>query len=186
VTQEQFITKDSGEREEFDSGMKRDTEAGKPRFDLMLPEGVPYDEQILTRFAMLLSRGAEKYDARNWEQGDSEDEIARAKSSAFRHFMQWICGERDEDHMAAVIFNLMVVETIERKIRLASEPDFNELARDILGLEESQAEKPDRETHIHINFEPMPVQHEHVADAVQASFERRRHVGGYIPPTLTM
>lgn len=112
----EFITKDSGEREQFESGMQRDTESGKPRFDLMIPEGVPFEEQLLTRFAMLLSRGAEKYDARNWEQGDSEKEIDRAKSSGFRHFMQWICGEIDEDHAVAVIFNIMVVETIKRKI----------------------------------------------------------------------
>lgn len=117
----EYVTKDSGAREEYDSGMKRDTEAGKARFDLILPEGVPYEEQILTRFAMLLSRGAEKYDARNWEQGDSEAEIARAKSSAFRHFMQWITGETDEDHAVAVMFNLMVVETIRRKMQIAKD-----------------------------------------------------------------
>lgn len=119
----EFITKDSGEREQFESGMQRDTESGKPRFDLMIPEGVPFEEQLLTRFAMLLSRGAEKYDARNWEQGDSEKEIDRAKSSGFRHFMQWICGEIDEDHAVAVIFNIMVVETIKRKLQREREAD---------------------------------------------------------------
>jgi hypothetical protein len=111
-----FTTKDSGERQHFDSGMQRDTEAGKPRFDLLLPEGVPYEEQLLTRFAALLGRGAVKYDARNWEQADSADEIARAKSSAFRHFMQWICGETDEDHAVATMFNIMVVETTKPKV----------------------------------------------------------------------
>lgn len=119
----EFITKDSGEREQYESGMQRDTESGKPRFDLMIPEGVPFEEQLLTRFAMLLSRGAEKYDARNWERGDSEKEIDRAKSSGFRHFMQWICGEIDEDHAVAVIFNIMVVETIKRKIEREREAD---------------------------------------------------------------
>lgn len=127
-----FVTKDSGQREHFDSGMQRDTESGKPRFDLMIPEGVPYEEQLLTRFAMLLSRGAEKYDARNWEKARGEEEVARAKSSAFRHFMQWFCGERDEDHATAIIFNIMVVETtrpkIDGRVNFDESSDDDELA----------------------------------------------------------
>ena len=111
-----FITKDSGERATFDSGMQRDTEAGKPRFDLLLPANVPYAEQFLTRVASLMARGAEKYEDRNWEKADSEAELARMRSSAFRHFMQWITGETDEDHSAAVVFNLLAHETTAAKI----------------------------------------------------------------------
>ena len=111
-----FTTKDSGERQEWSSGMHRDTETGKPRFDLIVPEGVPFEEQLLTRFANLMARGAEKYTERNWEQANSMEEVKRAESSAYRHFMQWLCGETDEDHAAAVIFNLMVVETTLYKI----------------------------------------------------------------------
>lgn len=113
----EYITKDSGERQEFDSGMQRDTEAGKPRFDLLVPENVPYEEQLLTRFAALLGRGAEKYEQRNWEQADSWAELDRMKSSAFRHFMQWFCGETDEDHAAAVMFNLLAFETTLYKVQ---------------------------------------------------------------------
>jgi hypothetical protein len=112
----EFITKDSGERAQFESGMQRDTEAGKPRFDLMLPPGVPYEEQMITRFAALLGRGAEKYAERNWEQADSAAEMERMKSSAFRHLMQLLCGERDEDHAAAVIFNVVALETTRYKV----------------------------------------------------------------------
>ena len=32
----EFITKDSGERLEFNSGMVRDIESNKPRFDLLM------------------------------------------------------------------------------------------------------------------------------------------------------
>jgi len=112
-----FYTKDSGDRVEYDSGMQRDTEAGKPRFSLMLPKGVPYEEQFLTRFAALLARGAEKYDARNWEKAEGELELERYHSSAFRHLIQWIAGETDEDHAAAVAFNLMAAETVKYKMR---------------------------------------------------------------------
>lgn len=111
-----YVTKDSGERAQFESGMQRDTEKGKPRFDLMLAEGVPYEEQMITRFAKLLGRGAEKYNDRNWEQADSDAEMARMKSSAFRHFMQWMCGETDEDHAAGAIFNILAFETTKYKV----------------------------------------------------------------------
>lgn len=113
---QQYETKDSGERAEFDSGMQRDTEKGKPRFDLLVPLDVPYEAQLLTRVAALMARGAEKYESRNWEQADSEAELARMKSSAFRHFFQWLTGETDEDHAAATVFNLLAHETTKFKI----------------------------------------------------------------------
>lgn len=112
-----FITKDSGERAQFESGMQRDTQAGKPRFDLLHPVGVPYQHQFLTRVAELMARGAEKYDERNWEQADGIEELRRFKASAERHLMQWLADETDEDHAAAVVFNLLAYETTLYKIR---------------------------------------------------------------------
>lgn len=111
-----YTTKDSGGRAEFESGMVRDTEKGKPRFDLIIPDGVPYDSQLLTRFSLLLERGAEKYTERNWEKACSVQELGRYKSSAFRHFMQWFCSEDDEDHAAAVMFNLNAYEATKWKM----------------------------------------------------------------------
>lgn len=108
-----YPTKDSGERQEYDSGMVRDTQQGKPRFDLVIPEGVPYDAQMLTRWAALMARGAEKYGDRNWEKGRGTEELNRAKASAFRHFMQWFCDEADEDHAAGVFFNIQQVEILK-------------------------------------------------------------------------
>jgi len=105
-----FETKDSGIRQEYDSGMKRDSQEGKPRFDLLIPERIGFDDQILTRWARLMARGAEKYDARNWELGKASEERDRAKASAFRHLMQWLTDETDEDHAAAVFFNVQAAE----------------------------------------------------------------------------
>lgn len=132
-----FETKDSGERAQFDSGMQRDTESGKARFDLTQPLGVPYDEQLLTRFAKLMGRGADKYTERNWEQATGDAELARFKSSAFRHFMQWYAGERDEDHAAAVMFNLMGFEATSYKMGLAeavsdAEPEMDDWEASII------------------------------------------------------
>ena len=105
-----------GVRETYDSGMMREPDTGKPRFDLLLPLGVPYDEQFLTRIAALMARGAEKYEDRNWEVANSVSELDRMKSSAFRHFMQWLSGETDEDHAAAIVFNVMAAENTQRNI----------------------------------------------------------------------
>jgi hypothetical protein len=107
----EFETKDSGKRSEYNSGMVRDTNEGKARFDLIHPIGIPYKEQILTRFAELMGRGAVKYSARNWEKANGKEELDRFKESALRHMEQWVCGEKDEDHAAAVFFNIMAYET---------------------------------------------------------------------------
>ena len=85
----EYKTKDSGKRKEFDSGMKRDTNIGKPRFELILPKEIPYEDQLLTRWAKLMGRGAEKYAERNWEQASGESEYNRFKESAFRHFTRY-------------------------------------------------------------------------------------------------
>lgn len=139
-----YETKDSGKRAQFESGMQRDTQTGKPRFDLTAPLDIPYDEQLLTRFAKLMGRGADKYTERNWEQADSEEELARMKSSAFRHFMQWYHGETDEDHAAAVLFNLMAFEATQYKMREGrGEGVDNE---GFLGYFEAQYEKRKRES----------------------------------------
>ena len=121
-----FVTKDSGKRESYDSGMVRDTQDGKPDFSLMFPE-MPYNEQPITRFAALMTRGAEKYGRRNWQVANSQEELERFKASAFRHFIQWLTGEKDEDHMAAVMFNLVACEhtkfVIEKESKNARKDD---------------------------------------------------------------
>ena len=111
-----YTTKDSGVRAEFDSGMVRDTNAGKARWDLLIPEGVPYSAQLLTRFAELMERGAKKYQDRNWEKASGKEEIDRFKESAFRHFMEWYTGEMDEDHAVACLFNILGAETTQWKL----------------------------------------------------------------------
>jgi hypothetical protein len=105
-----YETKDSGTHLEYESGMRRDSQDGKPRFDLIRTKLQPYEEQMITRYARLLARGAEKYDPRNWEEGCGEEELDRAKASLLRHTEQLIAGETDEDHAAAVWFNAQAIE----------------------------------------------------------------------------
>lgn len=111
-----WTTKDSGERIGYASGMQRDVDTDKPRFDLIVPELQPYDQQMLTRWARLMARGAEKYGDRNWERACTHEEMMRFDSSAYRHFMQWFCGENDEDHAAAVFFNIQGSEYTRTRI----------------------------------------------------------------------
>lgn len=107
-----FITKDSGDRAQYASGMQRDSNAGKAKFHLLFPKEVPYESQFMTRVADLMARGAQKYSARNWELAAGGDELERFRESAARHLVQWLSGETDEDHSAAVVFNLMAAETL--------------------------------------------------------------------------
>jgi len=106
-----FETKDSGQREVFESGMHRDTTAGKVRYDLAV------DGPLFKRYAELMTRGAVKYDARNWMQANSAEELERFRQSAFRHFMQWFLGDTDEDHAAAVVFNINGAEYVKDRLR---------------------------------------------------------------------
>lgn len=103
-----YTTKDSGERVDFPSGMRRDVDTGKPRYDLI-------PRPMLRRWAELLARGADKYGEDNWQLADSPAELRRFRASAFRHFVQWLDGEGDEDHAAAVMFNIGAAEHVKGK-----------------------------------------------------------------------
>ncbi len=109
-----FETKDSGERAEFASGMVRDVDTNKTLWHKVA------DGPLLKRWAELLTRGAEKYPDEcglpNWMKASGEEELQRFRESAFRHFMQWYNGDTDEDHAAAVMFNLNGAEYVREKL----------------------------------------------------------------------
>ena len=106
----QFVVKDSGKREQFESGMVRDTTEGKVDYTLVL------DGPMFKRWAEHLTKGAVKYKKRNWMQANGEAEYDRFRESALRHFLQWIEGDRDEDHAAAVMFNINGAEYVANKL----------------------------------------------------------------------
>ncbi len=105
-----FETKDSGKREEFPSGMRRDTQDDKPRYDLV-------DRAFLRRWAELMARGAKKYGEENWRKAATAEELRRFQASATRHLFQWLDGDRTEDHAAAVAFNLAGAEMVAEKLK---------------------------------------------------------------------
>lgn len=99
--------KDSGERQEFNTGSVRDTRDGKGRFDLITPIG-------LKRLAVHYENGARKYGDRNWEKGQP---VSRYLDSAIRHLYAYLAGARDEDHLAAVAWNALAAIHTEQRVR---------------------------------------------------------------------
>ena len=104
-----YVVKDSGQRQEFERGMVRDISDGKTDYSLIL------DGPMFERWAAHLSKGAQKYDRRNWMMGKGDEVRERFRESAFRHFIQWWNGADDEDHAAAVFFNINGAEYNEEE-----------------------------------------------------------------------
>ncbi len=89
---------------ESSSGVLRGDKTGKLNFLLVR------DGPLLQRWATLLTKGAAERGDRNWMKASSTDDLERFKESAARHFEQWLNDETDEDHAAAVVFNMNGVE----------------------------------------------------------------------------
>lgn len=125
ATHEAFVTKDSGQREEFATGARRDVQEGKPRYDL-----VPVCS--LKRLADLYARGAAKYGEGNFEKGMP---YSRVYAALLRHAYQWREGDRTEDHLAAVAWNAFALmfyeEAVARGDLPASLNDFPPLVKEL-------------------------------------------------------
>jgi hypothetical protein len=100
--------KDSGERQEFETGAVRDTGTGKGRFDLL-------PSYAITRVAQHFENGAVKYADENWRKGIP---LRRYLDSALRHLFKFLEGQRDEDHAAAAAWNILALIETEEMIRL--------------------------------------------------------------------
>lgn len=101
---------DSGKRAWFESGMVRDVEDGKVKYDLVL------DGPMFERWAAHMTAGAEKYDERNWMLANGNEEFQRMRRSALRHMIQWWHGNDSEDHAAAVFFNINAAEYVSDRM----------------------------------------------------------------------
>ena len=107
--------RDSGQRQEFAGGMIRDTCEGKIDYTGLL------FGPLLKRWAAHTTAGRAKYPdvqlgVPNWTLAAGEAEYHRFRQSAFRHFMQYMAGETDEDHLAATAFNLNGMEYVREKL----------------------------------------------------------------------
>lgn len=96
--------KDSGMRRVFESGAHRDSDASKPRLDLL-------PLTALIRVSHHYAAGAKKYGDNNWRKGMPRQEFLK---SAFRHLVYLMLGRTDEDHAAALAWNVLgFIETEE-------------------------------------------------------------------------
>lgn len=115
-----FVTVDSGKRDTFESGAKRDTQDEKPRYDLI--PIIP-----LRRLADLYMRGAKKYGEHNYQKGIP---FSRIYSSALRHLHEFAEGLTEEDHLAAVVWNCFSIMFYQDQIEKGKLPkELNDLIK---------------------------------------------------------
>lgn len=104
--------KDSGKRQEFETGARRDTQDGKPRFGLIPSEP-------LRRLAFHYTNGAVKYGENNWTKGIP---MSRSWESLERHVQDFKAGKTDEDHLAAIAWNAFALMWYQERM-----PEMNDL-----------------------------------------------------------
>lgn len=92
---------------EFNTGAHRDTGANKLKMSL-----IPHDE--LNRVLKRYLDGAEKYGENNWKKGMP---LSVYYDSAQRHLFKWWNGDNDEDHAAAVIWNVLGAMWTEKNMK---------------------------------------------------------------------
>ena len=94
------------EKIEFETGAHRDTDEGKGKPSLISPV-------LIHRLGVLLAKGAEHYGADNWTKGMP---YRRTADSMIRHIFQWLAGDTEEDHLAAITFGAMCLMTYEEEV----------------------------------------------------------------------
>jgi len=145
----QLPIKDSGKRQSFATGAVRDTQEGKPRYDL-----IPV--HALSRLSQIYAQGRIKYPpeqkpgervpVENWRRGI---DTQRFMSSLLRHAYAYLEGNRDEDHMAQLVFNALgIIETEEMVYRrilppsLLTLPDWTKPGGNLQAPQVQPEEKP--------------------------------------------
>ncbi len=128
----EFVIKDSGKRQEFTTGARRDTQDGKGDYsriplewlhDLTLAlqrrgqdtdrlDLLPVEE--LLRLSAVYGKGAYKYGDYNWQKGIP---MSRYASSINRHMKDFAAGDRSEDHMMQLAWNCFAMAWTETAVR---------------------------------------------------------------------
>ena len=133
--------RDSGARQEFPTGAVRDVSEDKGFFHL----GVAIAAR---REAVLTERGARKYAADNWLKGEP---LSRFVDSACRHLLSHLVGLRDEDHLAAFLWNARGLLETEARVRAGLLPAELDDLRPALSPEDAWRMREEMER----TFEPV-------------------------------
>lgn len=140
------ITKDNKQHEQFGTGAKRDTQQGKPRFDLIPVEILDLLQQSYGGYPLEIDNTQERFTGWIDEEETRPDlipdiainrlaglmyrgaqkyaprnweagmPISRVYASLYRHLIQWVAGDTSEDHMSAVLWNAAVIITYENDV----------------------------------------------------------------------
>lgn len=106
--------------ETFTTGAQRDQQGDKLRYDLMSPLAAK-------RIARVFADGAKRYGDRNWEKGMP---FTRVLASALRHLHAYRLGDKGEDHLAQLAWNVEALLHYEEAIKGGTLPaDLNDLPR---------------------------------------------------------
>jgi hypothetical protein len=89
----------------FESGSKRDADETKPLVN-------HFDAYCRLRYGYLLRKGANHYGKNNWKLGQPDE---AAIESLNRHLALYEVGDRSEDHLSAIIFNVQLLMKNEEK-----------------------------------------------------------------------
>jgi cytochrome c peroxidase len=107
-----YVVKDSGQRRQFETGAVRDAAEGKGFFHCL-----PFE--ALEAAAKLYEAGAKKYGKNNWQKGMP---LSVFLDSLLRHALKLANGWKDEDHAAAVCFNVFAFIWTAAKVKSGELP----------------------------------------------------------------
>lgn len=112
MASDDFVTKNTVEKDKFVTGYQRNSAKGKGAHDAL-----PFF--ALTRDAALYERGAAEHGLNNWLKGAP---FTRTLQSSIRHLFQYMMGDRSEDHLAACRWGCAAVMTYEELIKRGELP----------------------------------------------------------------
>jgi hypothetical protein len=124
---------DSGARMTYDTGAMREPSTNKGAYELVSPFA-------LERIAIWYELGARKYADRNWEKGIPFNRLIQ---SAIRHLIRWMKGDREEDHLAAVCWNVMAMMHFQETGQADELNNYPCYKRIALKIQQADATKPD-------------------------------------------
>jgi hypothetical protein len=107
-----YKVKDSGQRQQFESGAVRDIQQNKGRYDLISPIALKY-------LAKHYESGALKYGDDNWLKGIP---LKRIMDSALRHINNYLEGDRSENHLIACAWNCFAAFHTQQMIQNGTMP----------------------------------------------------------------
>lgn len=125
--------KDSGSREQFQTGAVRDRQHGKGT-----PSLVP--NWVIWLVSRIYEDGAKRYSSRNWEKGMP---LSQYLDSAERHLAKLKVGMRDEPHASQVIWNMIGYIFTASLIKMGLRPpELNDMPNQLAKPGESNTAEP--------------------------------------------